>query len=256
MVGLVLGLLLLSTPIETYNRGRELFKTSYYEQAAALLSLFVEDPGSAPQKTIVSARWMLAQAQFFTDDKAGAAKQVKLLHKLNADLPDDLPPAFERFVTGLKPETVLKPDPPPIPKRERPKSQHPVVAKPVEQPSSAVIAAQPSTQPGSMEAPIVLRPPPSVPPWYVRGIPGGVGHMIAKDYVAGGIFMTLTVASAVLNIVFLALNAKALQPGASAASANRGFYIAQHVSAGLFYATLITSLIDGIAGVPARAEKR
>lgn len=252
-MSLVLGLLMLSTPIDTYNRGRELFKTSYYEQAAALLSLFVEDPGNAPQKSVINARWMLAQAQFFTDDKLGATKQVRLLYKLNADLPADLPPAFERFAVGLKPE-VVKPDPPV--KHQRPKPQPPpaVVAKP-DQPSSVIVEAPPAIQPASMAAPRVITRAP-VPPWYVRGLPGGIGHLIAKDYVAGAIFVGLTVVTAVLNIVFVALNTRALRPDLTLPGDSRQLYIAQHVTAGLFYATLITSLIDGIAGVPARAEAR
>ena len=257
-----------SSPIDTYTRGKELFDASYFEQAAPLLSLFVEDPGNASATTIISARWMLAQAKFFTHDEKGAAKQVRWLIKQKAETPPDLPPGFEAFVNNLRAATPAPTPPtPPKPKpkeNDKPGKPPPVEPSarqlPVETPPSpnAPIDVQPDARPTEsteITAPEALQP---MPAWYLRGLPGGVGHLIAKDYIGGSVFMMLTVLSAAANITFLVINARALGPDGTlpATPAYPGLYIAQHVSAGVFYGILAASLIDGIAFVPSRVADK
>lgn len=286
---LTLGLVQ-SSPLETYKRGKELFDASYFEQAAPLLSMFIEDPGSAPAAKITGARWMLAQALFFTHDTKGAAKQVRVLLQKSAAIPDDLPPPFLAFVEDQKkampaPHAPMKPPPRPTgtkePNSKEPNTKPAEPAKPTEPVKAPDTAPEPrrappdpvppplevAPEPRSPEAPAALqltpegaaaRELPPMPGWYLRGLPAGVGHFIAKDYVGGGVFLALTLLTAAANIALVVLNTRALGPDGTFAKSPQypALYIAQYVTAGAFYGALAASLIDGIAFVPRRVAEK
>lgn len=246
-----------TSPLETYSRGKELFEAAYYEEAAPLLRLFVEDPGGAAASKVTSARWMLAQALFFTKDSRGAAKQVRLV--MGKGVPDDLPPRFAAFVeeqrrhvTKPTPSPTPAPSPAPAPARPPAPAPAPASEEVVERSPDAPATLQ--VAPTEIAAPIETRA--QIPPWFVRGLPIGIGHFIAKDYVGGSVFMVLTIVSIAANVALIAVNARALSPDGTMPQRQFPAYVAQHVTAGVFYGLLAASVIDGIAFVPQRVADK
>jgi hypothetical protein len=225
MVALACMFLFASKPTTTLEKGVSLVEHSRFEQAIPVLKSLLYPPQIGGADAI-RARVALARAYFYERQidacKAELATLFEVAPSTNID-PFLSPPDWLQFFEGQK-----KAAPPPAI----------VVA-----PAPRVVAS----------APIAVAAPVSLPPWYVRGLPLGIGHFAASDLGVGILFLSLEVALIAANVGLAFVN----QGRVNAAGwvndpMSLPLYVAQFATAGAFYLTLGLDMIDGIAFLPRR----